>query len=163
PQLSVALTFAQPLVEGITDLVGSSDNQLVLRLHDTFSQGGGFRAGYLALIGAPDKTLDTNEMWVKGDRLHYGATSDVAVARTGYDYALLRVDSVDERDDYHALSAIDAPYQSAISALSEAVLEPDPQKQKDKMAEAERLLGAAKVAAFKSNELTFKAGRRQVI
>jgi hypothetical protein len=163
PQLSVALTFAQPLSDGIMDLVGANDNQLVLRLHDTFSQGGGFRPGYLALIGALDKELKVEQMWVKGDRLYYGATSDEAVALTGYDYALLRVDSVDERDDYHALSSIDTPYQSAISALSDAVLEPDPQKKKDKMTEAERLLAAAKVAAFKSSELTFKAGRRQVI
>jgi hypothetical protein len=163
PQLSLALSFAQPLVDGITELVGSDETKLVLRLHDSFTQGGTIRAGYLALINAATGTLDKNEMWVKGDRLHYGATKDSALPLEGYDYVLLRLDSVDERDDYSSLSSIDGPYQSAITALNESVVEPDPQKQKDKLTEAERLLGAAKVAVFKSKELTFKTGRRQVI
>jgi hypothetical protein len=78
-------------------------------------------------------------------------------------YALFRLDSTDERDDYHALSAIDVPYQEAIATLNASILEFDPQKKQDKMVEAERFLGAAKLAAFQSKELTFKVGRRQVI
>ena len=163
PQLSIALTFAQPLVDGIMELVGANDTKLVLRLHDSYTQPGSFRSGYLAIVSAPAGTVDKKTLWVKGDRLHRGDTLDTAQPLTGFDYVLLRIGAVDERDDYHALSAIDDPYQSAIAALNEAIGEPDPSKQKDKMLEAERLLGAAKVAAFKSKELTFKVGRRQVI
>jgi hypothetical protein len=161
PQLSIALGFAQPLVDGITELVGSDDTKLVLRLHDTFMQGGTLRPEYRVVINAPEGTLDPKQLWVKNDRLCYGV--DAANGLIGYDYVLIRIDSVDERDDYHALSSIDEPYQGAISVLNDAILEPDPQKKKDKMSEAERLLGAAKLAAFKSKELTFKTGRRQVI
>jgi hypothetical protein len=163
PQLSVALTFAQPLVDGIMELVGANSTKLVLRLHDTLTHADGFKPGYLAVISAPAGSLNSSMMWIKGDRLHYGDSFATAAPFTGYDYALFRIDSFSERDDYHALSLIDAPYQAAISALNDAIVEPDPQKKKDKMVEAERLLGAAKVAVFKSKELTFKAGRRQVI
>lgn len=97
------------------------------------------------------------------DRLHYGPTAAVATELTGYDYALFRLDAVGERDDYQALTAISEPYQAAIEALSASIQEADSQKEKDKLLEAERLLGAAKLAAYKSKELTFKAGRRQVI
>jgi len=158
PQLSIALGFAQPLVDGITELVGSDGTNLVLRLHDTFTQDGTLSSGYLVVVSAAKGTLEPKQLRVKNDRLCYGTDG-----LDGYDYMLLRIDSVDERDDYHALSSIDEPYQNAISALNDAVLEPDPQKKKDKMLGAERFLGAAKVAAFKSKELTFKTGRRQVI
>jgi hypothetical protein len=163
PQISIALGFAQPLVDGIMELVGANDTKLVLRLHDSRIKPGDFHSGYLAVIGAAAGTIDKASLWVKGDRLHAGAEPSTAVPLTGVDYALLRIDAVDERDDYHALSSIDTPYQAAIAALNDAIGEPDPAKQKDKMLEAERMLGAAKVAAFKSKELTFKVGRRQVI
>jgi hypothetical protein len=163
PQLSVALSFAQPLADGIADLVGSDEAQLVLRLHDMFMQNSPIRCGYMVSIDAKAGDINPNELWVKGDRLLRGPSLNEAKPLTGYHYTLMRVDAVDERDDYQFLSSIDGPYQSAITALNEAVLEPDPQKQKDKMMEAERLLSAAKVAAFKAKELTFKSGRRQVI
>jgi hypothetical protein len=163
PHLSVALGFAQPLVDGITQLVGSNEAKLVLRLHDTFAQNHAIKPGYLAIIDAPAGSIPASELFVKGDRLHRGASLAASTPLTGFHYTLLRVDTVDERDDYHALASIDEPYQSAIQALNEAVLEFDEQKQKDKMLEAERLLGAAKIAAFKAKELTLKTGRRQVI
>lgn len=163
PQLSVALTFAQPLVDGITELVGADTTRLVLRLHDAFNQGKPIASRYLVSINAPDATLDEEQMWVKGDRLYYGPNQAGAQGLKGYDYALFRVDVVDERDDYGALSAIDGPYQSAIDALGQALQEPDLAKRKEKLDEATRLLGAAKVAVYKSKELTFKTGRRQAI
>lgn len=162
PQISLALSFAQPLVSGITELVGAEDTKLVLRLHDTFTAAT-LQAGYWVVVGAPTGALSAAQMWVKNDRLHYGPTAAAATALTGYDYALFRLDALAERDDYQALTAIGEPYQAAIDALSASIQEPDPQKQKDKLLEAERLLGAAKLAAYKSKELTFKAGRRQVI
>jgi hypothetical protein len=163
PQISMALSFAQPLVDGIADLVGSDEAQLVLRLHDTFTQNTPIKPGYFAIIDAPAGTISADELWVKGDRLLRGESLAKATALIGYHYALLRVDAVDERDDYQALSSIAVPYQSAIATLNAAILEPDEQKQKDKMLEADRLLGAAKIAAFNAKELTSKAGKRQVI
>jgi len=162
PQLSVALGFAQPLVDGITTLVGAKETQLTLRLHDKFGAGKPLSPGYLAVLSAPEGTFN-EPLWVKNDKLHRGPDQKTAQPVVGLDYFLLRLDAVAERDDYHALAAIDGPYQSAVAALGEAVVEFEPAKQKDKLLEAERLLVAAKVAAYKAKELTFKTGRRQVI
>lgn len=164
PQLSLAVGFAQPLVAGITELVGSEDTKLVLRLHDMCGQGGKpLQPGYRAVVAARLETFKAADLYVKNDRLF--SVTDLPRERQieQYSYMLLRVDVVDERDDYQSLSSIAEPYQSAIASLDAAAREADPQKQEEKVREAERFLGAAKVAAFKAKELTIRTGRRQVI
>jgi hypothetical protein len=159
----VALGFAQPLVDGIMSLVGAKSTKLVMRLHDQFGGGKALSAGYLVIANAPAGELKKEQLWVNNDRLHHGPERQSATNLTGYDYALIRIDVVAERDDYHALSSIDEPYKSAVAALGEAMQQFDEAKQKEKLLEAERLLMAAKIAAFKAKELTVKVGRRQVI
>jgi hypothetical protein len=158
PQISTALTFAQPLVGGIQSLVGADDTQLALRLHDSFTQGSTLKPGYLGVVAKPSGSLVNAKLSVKNDRLLYDGSS-----LTDTDYMLLRVDSFAERDDYHALSSIDQPFQAAIKALGEAAGEFEEQARKTKLDSAERYLAAAKLAAYNSPELTYIAGRRQVI
>jgi hypothetical protein len=163
PQLSAAVAFAQPLVSGIETLAGSDKNKTVLRLHDSFSSGSTLRAKYLAAIGAPDRTIPANELYVRNDRLCRGSSLDKAEPLKGYSYALFRLDGLEERDDWESLISIQEPFLQAIEMLNSALTEPDPDKQKAMVDEGQRRLGAAKLAAYRSKDLTKVAGRRQVI
>lgn len=163
PQVSSALAFAQPLVNGIEQLVGSDKNQTALHLHDSFSAGPTLRARYLAAISAPAGTIPPGELFVKNDKLCQGADMAAAQPMEGWDYMLFRIDAFSERDDWEDLTAIKEPFMQAIEMLNAALNEPDPDKQKGMVEEAQRRLGAAKMAAFRSKDLTKIVGRRQAV
>jgi hypothetical protein len=163
PQLSVAVSFAQPLVNGIEGLAGSNKNQTVVRLHDTFSAGPTLRARYLAAIAAPAGSIPAGELFVKNDTLCRGANLASAKPIQGRDYILLRIDAMSQRDDWEDLTSIKEPFMQAIEMLNAALNEPAPDKQKGMVEEAQRRLGAAKLAAYRSKDLTKVVGRRQVV
>lgn len=163
PQLSAAIAFAQPVVDGIQSLAGSDKNQTKVRLHNSFSQGPALRAHYLAAIGAEAGTIPPSELFIVNDRLCRGATIDTAQSLTGFDYALFRLDAFSERDDWEQLSSIKEPFDQAVDALSNAAMEPEPDKQAAMLAGATRWLTVALNAAYKSKDLTSTIGRRQVV
>ena len=163
PQFSAAIKFAQPLVNGIEELTGSNKNQTVVRLHDTFSAGPTLRARYLAAVGAPAGSIPAGELFVKNDKLCRGANIASAQPMTGRDYMLLRIDAMSQRDDWEDLTSIKEPFMQAIEMLNAALNEPEPDKQKGMVEEAQRRLGAAKLAAYRSKDLTKVVGRRQVV
>jgi hypothetical protein len=76
---------------------------------------------------------------------------------------VFRIDTPAERDDWDSLSSIEEPYQAAIEMLQSALMNPDPELQKNMLLEADRRLGAAKLAAFRAKELTKVVGRNQVL
>jgi hypothetical protein len=162
PQLSAAVSFAQPLVNGIETLAGSDKNKTVLRLHDTFSSGPLLRARYLAGIDAAAGTIPENELFVKNDKLCRGTSLANSQQLNGQNYVLFRIDALAQRDDWDELTVIKEPFQLAIDMLNAALGEPDPDKQKSMVEEAKRRLAFAKLAAYKSKDLTKVAGRRQV-
>lgn len=94
PPLAMALDVAQKVTTGLEQLIDASDGDVVLGLHDTFSeQGGGgdnvLRPGYLAIVGAPDGTFADGELTVHDDRLHRDGDEK---ALTRYDYVLIRIE-----------------------------------------------------------------------
>jgi hypothetical protein len=163
PQLSAAIGFAQPLVNGIESLTGSDKNITILRLHDTFSAGPTLRARYLAAIALPARSIPEAELFVKNDKLCRGVSLAVAQPLSGQNYVLFRIDALTQRDDWEDLTAIKEPFLQAIEMLNSAVAEPDPDKKKGVLEEAQRRLRSAKLAAFRSKDLTKIVGRRQVI
>jgi hypothetical protein len=68
-----------------------------------------------------------------------------------------------QRDDWEDLTSIKEPFMQAIEMLNAALNEPAPDKQKGMVEEAQRRLGAAKLAAYRSKDLTKVVGRRQVV
>lgn len=88
PQLSAALAVATPLANGITELVGATNAELVLGLHDTWTaQTGGanlLREKYFAVILAQDHEIDEKMLWVENDRLKYGDSLQTSKMLTGY-------------------------------------------------------------------------------
>jgi hypothetical protein len=163
PQLSAAMAFAQPLVNGIEELAGSNKNQTAVRLHDTFAAGPTLRARYLAAIATPAGSIPPGELFVKNDKLCRGPNLASAQPIQGQDYILLRIDAMSQRDDWEDLTSIKEPFMQAIDMLNAALNEPDADKQKGMVEEAQRRLGAAKLAAFRSKDLTKVVGRRQVV
>ena len=163
PQVSIAMGFAQPLLNGIMELVGSGETKLVLRLRNGFGQGGNaLTSGFFAVIDIPAGTLDKRRLFVRDDRLHYGDTLQTAVPLRGLNYFLVRIDAPEVRDDYLALASINDPFRKAMDALQAAVQSSDAKK-KEKLEEAEGYLTQARFAAYGAKELTTKVGRRQVV
>jgi hypothetical protein len=163
PQLSTALKFAGPLADGIAKLLGVAGNHTELRLHDTFNSGNPLKPGYLLTIADDSSELEAEKCFVKQDRLYYGGSLNSAAPLTGYSYVLLRIDTPEERDDWESLSAIDDPYKSAIEMLQTAMATNDPKLQQGMMEEADRRIGAAKLAVYRSKELTRTIGINQVM
>lgn len=156
PQLSAALAVATPLANGITELVGATDGQLVLGLHDTWTaQAGGanlLREKYFAVILAQDQDIREERLWVDNDRLRYGDSRENSKMLTGYHYMLFRIERQDAFDSWDSLTPIKEPYEQALLFLQTGNAE-----------QAEVFIKQAKLAAFKAKELTRDVDRRRVV
>ncbi len=155
PQLSTALNVAGPIAKGVEELLGVSNGDMHLGLHQSFvGKGGGstncLKAGYIAAILAEEEELDTNGLWVMNDRLRYGTSADDSEPLTGFTYMLFRIESREERDDMDGLTNISEPFNEAISALMNGEEE-----------RSKTLLRTCIAAAMTSPDLT-KADRRRV-
>lgn len=155
PQLSVALNVAGPIATGVEELLGASNGDLHLGLHQAYvGKGGGstntLKAGYMAAILAEENELDSNKLWVVNDRLRYGTSADNSKPLTGRTYMLFRIESREERDDMDGLTNISKPFNEAISAQLFGEEE-----------RAKTLLRTSIVAAMTSPDLT-RADRRRV-
>jgi hypothetical protein len=155
PQLSTALNVAGPIAKGVEELLGVSNGNLHLGLHQSFvgKEGGGaniLKAGYIAAILAEESNLDPSKLWVVDDRLRLGNSADSSVPLTGHTYMLFRVENRDQRDDMDGLANIRGPFNDALSSLVNGENE-----------RANTLMRSAISAALTSPDLT-KADRRRV-
>jgi hypothetical protein len=155
PQLSAALSVAVPIAKGIEDLLGASNGDLHLGLHQAFlGKGGGntnlLKAGYIAAILAQESELNANNLWVVNDRLHFGVDANNSKPLSGRTYMLFKIENREERDDLDGLTNIRGPFEEAISALTSGDEE-----------RANTLLRVSIGVAVTSTDLT-KADRRRV-
>jgi hypothetical protein len=123
PQLSAAISVAGPIAKGIEELLGASNGDLHLGLHQAFvGKGGGntnlLKAGYIAVILAQETELNANNLWVISDSLHYGADANSSKPLTGRTYMLFKIENREERDDLDGLTNIRGPFDQAINALT---------------------------------------------
>jgi hypothetical protein len=123
-ELTMVLNLAAPLASGIQELIGITDGQLHLGVHQTYTSAGGgggneLRPGYLLVALADDGELDTRELWVSGDRLQRGSSLADSLPITGHTYMLLRIEARQERDDWDSLQSMQLPFQAAIAALGD--------------------------------------------
>jgi hypothetical protein len=120
--LGQALTIAEKVSSGMKDLLGSTNGQVHLPFHQTFTGPGGsganeLRPGYIAVLLATAQQIDKDRLSVKNDRLHYAASArDDPLPFQGYDYMLFRIEGREERDDWR-LKNIQEPLDKAKEAL----------------------------------------------
>jgi hypothetical protein len=145
PQLSMALDVAKPLAMGVSALVGVTDGEMMLGLDKTLS-GINMAGGSFAIVFATEQEVPSANLSVLNQQLRFNGD-----AMTGRNYLLLRIERLDERDDFDSLSIISEPYQQAIDFLTEGELEA-----------AKKSLKKAIGAALKSRDLT-ESDRRRVI
>jgi hypothetical protein len=163
PQLSSALVVAEPLVNGITELIGATNAHPELRIQNTWTGSGVgganvLRPGYFAVISAKSGEIAPASLFVRNNQLYFGENQ-----LTGYHYMLFRVDVTETRDDYDSLTSIAEPYNEALGMLSNALTQDDPAMKDKMMKDAENRYAATRLAAFRAPELTTTVGRNQVL
>ncbi|MGA2403792.1 MAG: hypothetical protein ABSG91_19145 [Syntrophobacteraceae bacterium] len=106
-RLSEYLEIAKPLGRGLSDLLGMQEVELRVGNRDVFNDKAGdpnqFKEGYLAYINCPAKKIVTGDLWVKDGRLVAGKDRESLDPFTAYDYCLVRLEHLSERNDYTTL------------------------------------------------------------
>ena len=155
PQLSTALSVAQPLAAGIQTLFGGGGG-MHLGYQNTFVGNGGAAAnflqqGYIALIRTnADDTL-RDRLFVVNDELREGTAANQATPFEGADFMLLHLEIRDQRDDWNELTNIANARKATLDALGEGDLAKADAKHKE-----------ALLAAMQAPEITGTDRRRVV-
>jgi hypothetical protein len=103
--LSSYMKVADVVLEGVEGLMGLGDLNPVVGLRTEFdpNAGNGIDSpAFFALIDAPG--LDPSTLWVRGNRLYTGASSDASQPYRAADYVLYSVVGSVSRDDAPSLS-----------------------------------------------------------
>jgi hypothetical protein len=122
PQLSNVLNIAGTVTQGMEQLLGVTDKQMVLGFEQTFAEAAGgnqLRPGYIAVIDAQRGSFPQEQVWVRDGTLLAGATAAAAQPVTGVNYMLLRIDTAATRSDWFALATISEPLNQATNMLSQ--------------------------------------------
>lgn len=109
PELSSVVKLAQPIYQGIEELLDIGDRQLELVYQQAFtdaSGGGGnlLRAGYFAVILAEEHQFNSDTLCVVSDRLQVGSPGPTKMflrdrqPLTGYSYMLFRIEKKTQQD-----------------------------------------------------------------
>ncbi len=155
PQLSAVLSVAGPVATGIAELLGSTNGEMHLGLHQSYVQKGGganeLKPGYYAVVLATEEKVPPASLCVVDDRLRSGSAHGKNVPFVGYAYMLLRIQKETERDDWEGITSIMQPFGAAIAALGDGRLK-----------EARAWYSKAHGAAFNSIDLT-QADRYRVV
>lgn len=146
--LDQVLTVAEKVSSGMQELLGTTQGQVHLGLHQAFTSAGGggnpLKPGYFAVILATaNEVKNTGDLTIKNTRLHYRGTPFADHA-----YMLYKIEGRQERDDWR-LKNIQEPLDKAIEALI--------QGEKTK---ADAFKRVALIAAMQSSDLSIYDRRR---
>jgi hypothetical protein len=124
PQLSASLAIAQPIANGVQELLSGGSGEMDLGLHQSFAGVGGgganeLKPGYIAVVLADESKYNRQHFWVESDRLRYGSSQDASKPLTGVTHMLFRIESRTERDDWMGLTTIVQARDEALKAISE--------------------------------------------
>jgi hypothetical protein len=117
------LSIARQVNDGIDKFLDAVNGDVQLAYERTFSSEGGggeniLTPGYIAVIGAPMKTLDQSRFAVKNSKLlyftHFGIGPEPFEEK---DYMLFRIEGRAERDDWSKLKNIEDNKNEAIKAV----------------------------------------------
>ena len=154
PQLSAALAVAQPLANGIEQLIVTTNGGLHLGLHQSFADAGGGGAhglepGYIAIVRTDGTKFASDRLWVDRGRLTYASDGGARAQFSGADYILLHIEKRPDRDDWEGFPSIIDPFNNALTALGD-----------DQRERADSLLRVAVATVLQSPDLTAVDRRR---
>ncbi|MCP4367113.1 MAG: hypothetical protein GY797_03205 [Deltaproteobacteria bacterium] len=154
PELSSVLKLADPVYDGIQNLLGVSDGRLELGYQQTFTgmNGGGSNTltpGYFVAILAEASEIDDNTLCIVNDSLRIRTQGETEEFK-GYSYMLFRLEK-SPNQDWESLTRI----KEQVYQAQEAVV-------KGENEQAKKILTAIKIAVFQSADLT-KADKRQMV
>jgi hypothetical protein len=116
PQLSAAISFAQPVADGVRALFGEAKLLRVGYLNELNGEGQApphLCQQYLALIAAEADVIQTAKLRVFKDQLFNGDEPF-----NSHDFMLLRFDIESSRDDFNQLTSIGTPFSAALDSLA---------------------------------------------
>lgn len=142
PQVSQVVGIAGSIASGVQSLLGAGNAQTMLYVHQTF-QADTLNSGYIFLSDRKQEDIDPSTIWMTTDGVRQGSARTALCPLDPQNYLVLRIEVTQERDDWRSLPAIAEPLEAAIDA-----------KFSGDDAKARLLLGQAKLAAFKSKDLT---------
>ena len=103
-QLSKYLNIIGSCSAGMAAMLGMKEVELRLGNRDSFTSRVGdskqFKQCYLAYINCPSGTLSPETLWVRDDQLFVGRDADSIVSLRDYDYCLVKINHLSQRDDY---------------------------------------------------------------
>lgn len=142
PQVSQVVGIAGSVAAGVQSLLGAGDAQTMLYVHQSF-QADTLKSGYIFLSDRQQTDIDPNRIWITADGVRQGADQGKLQPLDPQNYVVLRIEITQERDDWRSLPVIAEPLEAAIEARFSG-----------DDAKARLLLGQAKLATFKSKDLT---------
>ncbi len=144
PEVSTVLKIAQPIYQGIEDLIGVGKSELELGYQDTFCPAGGggdndLKPGYFAVILAQEEEVHSNNLCVVDGQLRLESSPTQNFNRNsklleGYSYMLFRIEKQTEQD-WESLTNINELFEKA----QELVIEGKYKEVKDTLIPAIRL------------------------
>jgi hypothetical protein len=159
PRAAELVAAAGSVAAGVQGLLGAGRAETMLYVHDAFDRDT-LAAGHIFLSNGKQSEVDPNRLWITDQGIRTGATADMlgplpaldyrtrATADMlgplpALDYLVIRIEVVEERDDWRSMSQIAGPLEEAL----ESTLAGDQDK-------ARALLAQARLGALKSTDLT---------
>lgn len=146
-QIAEIANISSAIAGGVQSLLGAGESKTMLSVHDMMLGGadgvGTVVSGFVLLSGLEETQYTGKLVWVTADGVRIGPDDKHLAPLSAQDYILLQVRVTTTRDDWQSLSAIGKPLDGAIEA-----------KLKGQTEEAKALLVQAKMAAYRSADLT---------
>jgi hypothetical protein len=120
PGASILSDVAQPLGRTIEHLLGTEDARLQLGLRSTYATGTdqspAIRSGWIAVVDAPSASVDAAALSVVDRQLCLKTGGSVSVV-DDHDLILLRVETLDQLDDWRLLESLDRLWTQITAAM----------------------------------------------
>jgi hypothetical protein len=129
-QLSIPAAVAQPIKGAVDDLLGLSQTELCIGIHDRFalqsqSPNSRLAPGHLLVANTPDGTLKPSEAWIREGQLFVGPSLEQARPPKDFDYFLLSLERLDQRQDWSSLELVAPRIKNLSELLAKSTSEND--------------------------------------
>ena len=154
PELSSVLNLAEPVYNGIQNLLGVSGGRLELGYQQAFTGAGGggqneLRPTYFAAILAEEEELKDKRLCISNESLRV-QTDEGTQEFKGFSYMLFRIEKK-QHQDWESLNGI----KGLVNRAQEAVVNGNNEL-------TQKILTSIKTAVFRSDDLT-KADKREMV
>ena len=103
PQVAAAAQIASLVKTGVDSILMLGTTKLRLGVNDTFGGGNPLRSGFHVGVGAPEKDVPFQSLWIRDGRLVNGQTVALAQPYAGNDYLVVHLERLLRRPDWPGL------------------------------------------------------------